>query len=118
MEHRLILTDRVKNLHEPSKLFFDVDCKNAILNPKDEEEIIPGLPIPDYSHLGVINASFKFIGEPLKFNAEAIVKSSAGNAEVKGFLDITQSELVYDAKATTNNIDIGKILKDEKLRVI
>ena len=112
----LDINGRVKNLHEPFKLFFDVDCRNAILNPKDEKEIIPGLPIPDYSHLGVINASFKFIGEPLKFNAEAIVKSSAGNAEVKGFLDITQSELVYDAKATANNVDIGKILKVEKLK--
>ena len=112
----LDITGRVKNLHDPSKLYFDVDCKNAILNPKDEKEVIPGIGIPDYSHLGVVTANFKFKGEPLKFNAEADVKSSAGNAEVKGYLDITQNELVYDAKATTTNIDIGKIIKDEKLR--
>ena len=112
----LDIDGRVKNLHEPSRLYFDVNCKNAILNPKDEEETIPGLPIPDYSHLGIVNANFKFVGEPLKFNAEANVKSSAGDADVKGFLDITQNELVYDAKATTNNIDIGKIIKDESLR--
>ena len=112
----LDINGRVKNLHEPSRLYFDVDCRNAILNPQDEEEITPGLPIPDYSHLGTVRASFKFTGEPLKFNAEAIVSSTAGDAEVKGFLDITQNELVYDAKATTNNIDIGKITKDESLR--
>lgn len=112
----LDINGRVKNLHDPAKLYFDVDCKNAILNPKDGDEITPGLPIPDYSHLGIVNASFKFIGEPLKFNAEAVVKSSAGDAEVKGFLDITQNELVYDAKASTNNLNIGKIIKDDKLK--
>lgn len=112
----LDINGRVKNLHEPSKLYLDVDCKNAVLNPKDEGEIIPGLQIPDYSHLGIVKANFKFTGEPLKFNAEANVKSLAGDAEVKGFLDITQNELVYDAKATTNNVDIGKIIKDESLR--
>lgn len=112
----LDINGRVKNLHDPSKLYFDVDCRNAVLNPKDEEEITPGLPIPDYSHLGVVTANFKFTGEPLKFNAEAKVQSSAGNADVKGFLDITQNELVYDAKASTENVDIGKIIKDESLR--
>jgi len=106
----------VRNLHEPSKLYFDVDCRNAVLNPDDEKEIIPGIPIPDYSHLGVITANFKFKGEPLKFNAEAQVKSSAGDAEVKGYLDITKNELIYDAKATTRNIDIGRIIKDDKLK--
>lgn len=112
----LDINGRVKNLHDPSKLYFDVDCKNAVLNPRDEEEITPGLPIPDFSHIGVVNANFKFVGEPLKFNAEASLKSSAGDAEVKGFLDITQNDLLYDAKATTNNVDIGRIVKDEKLR--
>lgn len=112
----LDIKGRVKNLHDPAKLYFDVECKNAILNAKDEKENIPGIKIPDYSHLGIVTANFKFKGEPLKFNAEAEVKTSAGNAEVKGYLDITQNELVYDAKATTSNVDIGKIVKDEKLR--
>ncbi|MCX6156865.1 MAG: translocation/assembly module TamB domain-containing protein [Ignavibacteriae bacterium] len=112
----LDIKGRVKNLHDPSKLYFDVECKNAVINPKDEKENIPGLKIPDYGHLGVVTANFKFKGEPLKFNAEAEVKSSAGNAEVKGYLDITQKELVYDGKASTTNLDIGKIVKDEKLR--
>ncbi|MCE1164454.1 MAG: translocation/assembly module TamB [Bacteroidetes bacterium] len=112
----LDINGSVKNLHDPSKLYFDVDCKNAVLNPNDEREIIPGLPIPDYSHLGVITANFKFKGEPLKFNAEAQVKSSAGNADVKGFLDITKNELVYDAKATTENVDIGRIIKNDKFK--
>lgn len=107
---------RVKNLHDPAKLYFDVECKNAVINPKDEKENIPGLKIPDYSHLGVVTANFKFKGEPLKFNAEADVKSNAGEVQVKGYLDITQKELVYDAKASTTNLDIGKIIKDEKLR--
>ena len=112
----LDIKGRVKNLHDPGKLYFDVECRNAVINPKDEKENIPGLQIPDYSHLGVITANFKFKGEPLKFNAEAEVKTSAGDAQVKGYLDITQKELVYDAKATTTNLDIGKIIKDEKLR--
>jgi hypothetical protein len=112
----LDINGSVKNLHDPSKLYFDVDCKNAVLNPNDEREVIPGLQIPDYSHLGVVTANFKFKGEPLKFNAEAQVKSSAGNADVKGFLDITGRELVYDAQAKTENVDIGRILKDDKLK--
>jgi len=110
------INGKVKSLHKPEHLYLDVYCRNANLNPKEVSEVIPGLQIPDYSHLGIVNASFKFIGEPLKFNAEAQVKSSAGNADVKGFLDLTQNELVYDAKATTQSIDIGKIIKNEKLK--
>ncbi|MCI0472475.1 MAG: hypothetical protein L0Y76_02725, partial [Ignavibacteria bacterium] len=106
---------RVKNLHEPDKLFLDVFCSNAEIHTVDHLKIVPGLPIPDYSQLGTVYASFKFKGEPLKFEAEANVRSVAGNAEVKGSLDITQHELVYDGTARTENIDIGKIVRDPEL---
>jgi hypothetical protein len=106
---------RVKNLHEPDKLYLDVFCNNAEIQTVDNLKIIPGLPVPDYSQLGTVYMSFKFKGEPLKFEAEANVRSVAGNAEVKGSLDITQNELVYDGTARTENIDIGKIVRDPKL---
>jgi hypothetical protein len=106
---------RVKNLHEPDKLYLDVYCSNAEIHTVDKLKIIPGLPVPDYTQLGIVYASFKFKGEPLKFEAEANVKSIAGNAEVKGSLDITQNELVYEGTARTENIDVGKIVRDPKL---
>lgn len=105
----------VKNLHDPSKLYLDVKGHDVVINPYDKDIHLAGLPIPDYRHLGTVYTDFTFKGEPQKFDAEIDVRSTAGNAHVKGFLDITQSELVYNGDIKTQNLNIGRILKEKSL---
>jgi hypothetical protein len=111
----LTANGKVLNLHEPKKLYLDVNVKNADLNPADTKNNLPGLSIPDYRHIGKVNASFSFKGEPIKFNTEYDIKTSAGEVKGKTYLDLTDKNFVYNADFTTKNLNIGKIVKDEKL---
>lgn len=109
------VSGKVQNLHDPKKLYLDVVVKNAELDPTDSKKNLPGIPIPDYSHVGKVSASFTFKGEPTKFNADYDVKTSAGDINGKTFLDIQDKKFSYDADFKTKNVNIGKILKDDKL---
>jgi hypothetical protein len=113
---KLDISGRVMNLENPSKLLLDVKVKNAELDPYDTKEILPGIPIPDYTNIGKIYADFTFKGEPIKFDSEFDVRTSVGDVKGKTFLDITQKELVYKSDFTTKNLDIGKIIKDDKYK--
>ena len=112
----LSVSGKVDNLNEPKKLYIDVNVKKADLDPADTKNNLPGLTIPDYSHIGKVSASFTFKGELLKFNTEYDVKSSAGDVKGKTFLDLKDSKFEYNADFTARNVDIGRIIKNEKLR--
>ena len=112
------INGRVMNLNDPSKLLLDVKLNNVQIDPNDTKIMIPGLNIPDYSNLGIINADINFKGEPVKFDAVVDVRTSAGNVNGKSFLDVSNKEIVYKADFSTTNIDIGKIVKDDKLKSV
>lgn len=112
----LSVSGKVNNLHDPEKLYLDVNVKKADLDPNDTKNNLPGLPIPDYSHVGKINASFTFKGEPTKFDTDFDIKSSAGDLKGKTYLNLVDEKNEYNADFTTNNLNIGKIIKDDKLK--
>lgn len=105
---------KIQNLHEPKKLFVDVNVKKADLDLTDAKKNLPGLPIPDYSNLGKVNASFTFKGEPQNFNTEFDIKTNAGDIKGKTYLDLEDKKNVFNADFTTKNLNIGKILKNDK----
>lgn len=105
----------LKNLNEPSKLFLDVSVSKCDLNPSDINKILPELDIPDYSQIGSVRGNFTFNGEPLRFDSEFNLISSAGNASGNTYLDLTQNDLVYRTDIALNNLNIGKITKDKTL---
>jgi len=108
------VSGKVQNLHDPKKLYLDVTVKNAELDPADTKKNLPGIPIPDYSHVGKVTASFTFKGEPTKFNADYDIKTGAGDINGKTFIDIQDKKFVYDADFKTKNVNIGRIIKDDK----
>jgi hypothetical protein len=111
----LLASGKIQNLHEPKKLYLDVNVKKADLDPSDTENNLPGLPIPDYSNVGKVNASFTFKGEPIKFNTDFDIKSGTGDIKGKTYLDLVDKKFEYNADFSTKNLNIGKIIKDEKL---
>jgi hypothetical protein len=112
----LSLNGKVDNLHNPEKLFLDVNVKKADIDPNDTKNNLPGISIPDYSHVGKVNASFTFKGEPTKFNTDYDIKTSAGDLIGKGYLDLVDKKYEYNADFKTSNLNIGKIIKDDKLK--
>lgn len=109
------LAGTVKNLDEPKKLYLDVTSNQSEIDPTDTKTIIPGLPVPDYSHIGKMKADFHFVGEPVDFTADIDLSSSAGNISGKGSLNLKPKEAVYSGNFKTNNFNLGKLLKIKTL---
>lgn len=106
----------VKNLDEPSKLYFDVRGSDILIDPRDTKINLPGLPIPDYSYLGVVTIPYAtYKGEPQRFGSDFDVRTTAGNAHGEVYFDFTQSEARYKADITASNLNVGKIIKDKSL---
>lgn len=106
----------VKNLNRPSELYFNVTGNNIEIDPRDTKLILPGLPIPDYSHLGKVYIPYlTYKGEPERFSSDFDVRSSAGNANGNVYFDFTGSETRYKGDVSTSNLNIGRIVKDRSL---
>lgn len=113
---KLNFSGRVKNLDEPSKLYFDVRGKDLELDPYDTRRVIPGLPVPDYGYVGKVfipYASYK--GEPDNFEAEIDFRSGVGNISGKGTLDLRGQESIYSGQFEAYGVNLGKFLKNKEL---
>src|SRR5205085_9406 len=106
---------KMMNLTDPAHLRMDVTANNITIDPNDTKIYIPGLPVPDYSHLGKVYGSFTYKGEPLNFQTTFDVRSTAGNA--RGFYDMNllNPNIIYSSSFEASNVNIGKIIKDQSL---
>jgi len=108
-------TGRMLNLVDPEHLWFDVKSTQFRIDPEDTKRYTPGLPIPDYTHLGVVTGNVTYKGEPLDFQSTFDMQSTAGNA--KGFFDLNLKvpNFKYNTSVEVTGGNIGKVLKDPKL---
>lgn len=106
---------RMVNLVDPENLWFDVKSTEFRIDPEDTKRYTPGLPIPDYTHVGVVTGNVTYKGKPLDFETTFDVQSSVGNA--KGFfnLDLTTKNFDYSTSVDASGINIGKLIKEPKL---
>lgn len=106
---------RMLNLIDPEKLWFDMKGENLRIDPKDTKIYTPGLPIPDYTHVGVVTGSISYKGEPLDFETTFDVQSSVGNA--KGFfsMNLKVPNFRYNTSVDVTNGNIGKVIKNKEL---
>lgn len=106
------LKGNIKNLQQPDSLYFDVEGRGIIIDAKDLHSVYKGY-IPDYSHLGIINADLKYKGSYRKFNSEFILNTSAGFAEGTFNFDIPNE--IYSGNINTRAFNIGRIIKNNSL---
>ena len=106
---------RMVNLVDPEKLWFDVKSNEFRIDPEDTKRYTPGLPIPDYTHVGVVTGNVTYKGEPLDFQSTFDVQSSVGNA--KGFfnLNLNTANYSYNTSVETSGLNIGKLIRDPTL---
>ncbi len=106
----------VKNLNNPSEIYFDLKGNNIEIDPRDTRINLPGLPIPDYSYMGNVRIlSLTYKGTPEKFDTDFDIRTSGGNAIGSAYFDLTHSEIRYRGDVSTTNFNIGKIVKDKEL---
>jgi hypothetical protein len=106
---------RLVNLIAPEKLWLDVKSTEFTIDPNDTKIYTPGLPIPDYSHVGTVYGYVTYRGEPLNFETTFDIQSTCGNA--KGFfsLDLNTPNYKYSTNTEFTNGNIGKVLKQKDL---
>jgi hypothetical protein len=106
---------RMVNLTEPENLWFDMKGENLRIDPRDTKIYTPGLPIPDYTHVGTVTGDVTYKGEPINFETTFDVQSSVGNA--KGFfnLNLKTPNFNYSTSVDVTKGNIGKVIKDPKL---
>jgi hypothetical protein len=108
-------TGRVENLQKPEDMIFNITGSDMIIDPVDTERILPGLDIPDYSYLGIVNIPYiTYKGTYTRFDSDFDVRSSAGNANGTVFLDL-ENQIRYRGNVQVQNVNIGKIVKDQSL---
>lgn len=106
---------RMVNLTEPEKLWFDMKGSNLVIDARDTKIYTPGLPIPDYTHVGAVTGDVTYKGEPLDFETTFDIQSSVGNS--KGFfnLNLNTPNFDYSTIVEVSNGNIGKVLKNTEL---
>ena len=111
----LNFTGRMINLNDPEQLWFDVAANDIKLDPEDTKIYTPGLPVPDYSHVGVVTGSLTYKGEPLEFYTTFDINSAIGS--VKGFyeMNLKNNAITYKTSVDAKSVNIGKLVKDPGL---
>lgn len=106
---------RMVNLTEPEKLWFDMRGNNLVIDARDTKIYTPGLPIPDYTHVGAVTGDVTYKGEPLNFESTFDIQSPAGSS--KGFfnMNLTTPNFDYNTMVEVSNGNIGKVLQNPEL---
>lgn len=106
---------RLVNLIDPEHLWLDVKTTEFRIDPVDTKRYTPGLPIPDYTHIGIVTGNMSYKGEPLDFETTFDVQSTVGNA--KGFfnMNIKNPNISYNTSVDVTGGNIGKVIKNPKL---
>ncbi|MCB0725005.1 MAG: hypothetical protein KDC73_09880 [Ignavibacteriae bacterium] len=106
---------RIENLQKPEDMKFNLVGRDMTVDGSDTREILPGLPIPDYSYLGKVQIPYvTYIGNLAEFETDFDVRSTAGNANGKVFLNYGDRQH-YRGNVRVENVNIGKIVKDNTL---
>jgi len=109
-------TGNLKNLHIPESLYINVTGKDISIDPRDTRIMVPGLPIPDYSHLGVVTIpELRYTGKPDNFETDFDIISSAGKTYGNMKMDLRGNEIVYKGDIKTSAVNLGKIFKEKDL---
>ncbi len=104
---------KLSKLNTPENLFIDVHIVDSKLNESDAVRLLPSIGIPDYDEFKLDGVNIKFRGEPTNFFTEFEADHKGGHLKVKGKLDVSQPELVYDLMFETENLNIDKIIHTE-----
>jgi hypothetical protein len=107
----LNVTGTIKNLHDPKEIFMDFDLTGKEIQDASFRTYVPGLTIPDITHVGVVTVrSLHYEGTPKNFKVAFDAQSPHGNFTGKGTMDLRTKTPRYIAEVTSEHADIGSLL--------
>ena len=104
----------IRGLPDGKKAYYDLAIARLTTSRSDLLRIIPAKSIPQNIRIpDQIAANGKFTGRVNRFQVNLHVRTSNGNADVAGRLDLDHK--TYDLTARTQSADLGYILKQDSL---
>ncbi|RZJ72147.1 translocation/assembly module TamB domain-containing protein [Flavobacterium sp.] len=114
---KIAASGRIVGLPDAKTARFDLNIKQVQTTAKDIYGFVPKGTIPANIQLpSKINLAGTFKGSAENLVANLDVKTSFGNAKVKGFFDgRIKNREKYDADVTFDNFDVGKLIKNDSI---
>ena len=114
---KITASGTVTGLPDVNKMNLVLDLKNFKSSAKDLKDILPSGTIPSNIQLpNNFSVSGKFNGGINNFKTDLKLKSSSGNATIKGMFDRTRKNSErYDAVVTLDRFDLGRLLKNDSI---
>ena len=108
---------KLNNLHDPKKLFLDVALKANNLSDQTLRSYVPGLNIADLKRYGTLNIEkLTFIGPPNSFKSDFDLRTTNGNVNGSVTFDLRSSQMIYDVRLNTQNVNLAQIVGDPSLK--
>ncbi len=114
---KLAASGRIVGLPDAKTARFELNIKQVQTTAKDIYGFVPKGTIPDNIQLpSKINLAGTFKGSAENLVTNLDVKTSFGNAKVKGFFDgRIKNREKYDADVAFDNFDVGKLIKNDSI---
>jgi hypothetical protein len=116
-EHsELKLAGQILDILHPKDCFLDLSLISPSLDPEEVVVSFPALRLPDVSYLEKVSLSGRFKGKLENFELKTFADlKETGRLEVESHIDLRDSEPQYEARFSTNNFNLGKLLNDDPL---
>ena len=114
---RINISGRLRGLPDMNKLVADLSIKNISSSQRDIALFVPAGTLPQNITLpSQMNVSGKLNGNTGKLTTNLLLKTSLGNASLKGTMEqITDPKRsVYDLQLNTASLDLGTILQNKE----
>lgn len=111
------LSGQIKGLPDLNKLGGDLSIKNISSSQKDIALFVPAGTLPQNITLpSHMNVSGKLNGNAGKLAASLLLKTSSGNASLRGTMEqiADPRRSAYDLRLSTTSLDLGSILQDKE----
>ena len=101
---------RVQNLHEPSRLYMDVNIFDSYASYKDVVKLLPGVSLPNFEEIALSDLNVAFKGEPTNFYVDLKSKVNNGSIDAVGKLDVKTSPMQYDMQIKTSKLNLAPVV--------
>lgn len=106
----ITMAGRILDIDKGADLTIKTYSDKCIIDPDELPKILPGIPLPDYSGVGIAKFSkLSFDGKPLFFAAEVEMISDAGEVQGTAHFDITKKDIIHHTKFVMKKLDLSKI---------
>jgi autotransporter translocation and assembly factor TamB len=109
---RIQTTGSIANLDEPSRIAFDVEIGESVIDPADLLQLMPGSRLPDFRTIGPVTLKGAYKGTPQDFTVKLAADSRAGGFRTDAFSLRFGGprSLQYDGTVRVQRINLAALL--------